>query len=638
MSAEGVFSRGKGTCEGYHEAYTMLLNKAGIETRRVESRGDTHVWTGVKLEGNWYNVDTTWNDSASSGSYFPDVRHLYFAIPTNVMQAVHKKWGGDYYISPGESMPFDASSYEDNYFVRSGKLSEFVQPYLETSGAYSVSAHLAAREGEFAISAERNWPDNYKEVIYRLVAHELSQRDWGENIQVSIGYSDGALLFHATYDGSTPMRSVSDAVVRGMADKEYSGGPIEQTPQVFLDGVQLSEGTDFQLSYANNIDATRYPNQAVMTITGVGAYGGTLNKVFDINRASLSRASIDPIPTQIYNGAAQMPMLLVKLGDRQLVQDRDFTVQYSDNVEPGTATVTITGIGNYTASITTEFLIEADSGEEEKPKPIDPIPGENSDPEPDGSVDPAPGVDVGDASQGNSSSAITGVWKKTAGKWWFAYDASTQAAQNKSWPVDEWVTIDGKRYHFDSKGYMSTKWLWSGSHWCWLGTDGAMKTGWAKASGKWYFMNGDGIMQTGKQDIGGKTYFLTGSGAMKTGWNSEHDGWYYYTSSGAMAKGWAKVKGKWYYLDPANGLMKTGFYDIDGVRYYSSDSGAMQTGWKKFDSKWYYFAKSGAMRTNAWISGKYWVGEDGAMATDAWVDNERYYVDKNGKWVRGALR
>lgn len=38
-SAEGVFNRGLGTCEGYHEAYTMLLNKAGIETRRVDDFG-----------------------------------------------------------------------------------------------------------------------------------------------------------------------------------------------------------------------------------------------------------------------------------------------------------------------------------------------------------------------------------------------------------------------------------------------------------------------------------------------------------------------------------------------------------------------------------------------------------------------
>ncbi len=235
--------------------------------------------------------------------------------------------------------------------------------------------------------------------------------------------------------------------------------------------------------------------------------------------------------------------------------------------------------------------------------------------------------------------SVTGTWKKSSGKWWFSYDSKSKTAQKKSYPANEWVTIKGKRYHFDSKGYMSSKWYKSGSSWYWLGTDGAMKTGWQKVSGKWYFMERNGIMQTGKRKISNQTYYLTSSGAMKTGWNKESNKWYYYKSSGAMAKGWAKVKNKWYYLNPSDGVMKTGFYDVNKVRYYSNSSGAMQTGWKKLSNKWYYFSKSGAMQKNKWISGNYWVGSDGVMATNSWVGTDvkhLYYVDGNGKWVRGA--
>lgn len=84
--------------------------------------------------------------------------------------------------------------------------------------------------------------------------------------------------------------------------------------------------------------------------------------------------------------------------------------------------------------------------------------------------------------------------------------------------------------------------------------------------------------------------------------------------------------------------MLTGKQVISGKTYFLKSSGAMKTGWNKEGSKWYYYNKSGSMRTNAWVSGKYWVGHDGAMATDAWVDNARYYVDKNGVWVKGAQR
>lgn len=90
--------------------------------------------------------------------------------------------------------------------------------------------------------------------------------------------------------------------------------------------------------------------------------------------------------------------------------------------------------------------------------------------------------------------------------------------------------------------------------------------------------------------------------------------------------------------EPADYKMLTGKQVISGKTYFLKNSGAMKTGWNKEGSKWYYYNKSGAMRTNAWVSGKYWVGHDGAMVTDAWVDNARYYVDKNGVWVKGAHR
>ena len=76
--------------------------------------------------------------------------------------------------------------------------------------------------------------------------------------------------------------------------------------------------------------------------------------------------------------------------------------------------------------------------------------------------------------------------------------------------------------------------------------------------------------------------------------------------------------------------------------YFDPSSGAMQSGWKKISGKWYYFKKGAyglaPMQKNKWISGTYWVGSDGVMATNAWVDNNRYYVDGNGKWVKNAKR
>lgn len=151
--AESVFGKGIGTCEAYHEAYVMLLNKVGIQTRRVDSTGDDHVWTGVLINGNWYNVDTTWNDSPSLSDFYPDVRHLYFALPSSIMKTVHTQWDGNYYIGMYNRKPFETTSYADNYFIKSGKIGQYVEPYYGGSGEYSVSAHLANKETSFELDA-----------------------------------------------------------------------------------------------------------------------------------------------------------------------------------------------------------------------------------------------------------------------------------------------------------------------------------------------------------------------------------------------------------------------------------------------------------------------------------------------------
>ena len=58
-----------------------------------------------------------------------------------------------------------------------------------------------------------------------------------------------------------------------------------------------------------------------------------------------------------YDGKAKTPSVTVQLGDKTLVPDADYTVSYSDNIEVGTAKVTVTGKGNYTGSKTASFTI-----------------------------------------------------------------------------------------------------------------------------------------------------------------------------------------------------------------------------------------------------------------------------------------
>lgn len=61
----GVLVDGRATCTGYAKTFQYLCNRVGIENTCVfgNAGGEGHMWNMVKLDGEWYEVDTTWDDT-----------------------------------------------------------------------------------------------------------------------------------------------------------------------------------------------------------------------------------------------------------------------------------------------------------------------------------------------------------------------------------------------------------------------------------------------------------------------------------------------------------------------------------------------------------------------------------------------
>ena len=55
-------------CAGYAKFYSILLNGSGVDC--ISVTGTDHAWNLVNLYGNWYNVDTTWDDDDFSGNHY----------------------------------------------------------------------------------------------------------------------------------------------------------------------------------------------------------------------------------------------------------------------------------------------------------------------------------------------------------------------------------------------------------------------------------------------------------------------------------------------------------------------------------------------------------------------------------------
>ena len=77
----------------------------------------------------------------------------------------------------------------------------------------------------------------------------------------------------------------------------------------------------------------------------------------EIEPISIEEASITGITSKAYTGNAITQELVVKIGDTILEKDIDYTIAYSNNINVGTATVTITGKGNYKGTASVDFKI-----------------------------------------------------------------------------------------------------------------------------------------------------------------------------------------------------------------------------------------------------------------------------------------
>lgn len=159
----------------------------------------------------------------------------------------------------------------------------------------------------------------------------------------------------------------------------YTGFEIKPKVQVSSETETLKEGTDYTVSYKNNIEV----GTATAVVKGKGNYTGTLTITFKIVKKSQDDGNKDKISVgkcdfivmddeETYDGTAHKPDVIVAWLENKLIEGTDYTLSYSNNVNAGTAKVTITGIGKYTGSVTTSFEIKPASPEiQAKNKTVD---------------------------------------------------------------------------------------------------------------------------------------------------------------------------------------------------------------------------------------------------------------------------
>lgn len=140
----------------------------------------------------------------------------------------------------------------------------------------------------------------------------------------------------------------------------YSGNELRPSVNVYynrhrLDSIQMNEGSDYTLSYADNTNA----GTATITLTGIGNFSGSKNVTFTIEPKKIDSPTFDGLKSEYtYTGQAIEPEFTLMDGDT-VIPSSEYEVIYSDNTEVGTATVTIKDAsgGNYEVNCKAEFNI-----------------------------------------------------------------------------------------------------------------------------------------------------------------------------------------------------------------------------------------------------------------------------------------
>lgn len=165
-----VFLERKSVCQGYAKATQYLLNRAGVFATLVLGRvvgGEGHAWNLVRIDGEYYYVDTTWGDAsyqAVGGSDYPvekipTINYDYLCVTTEQMEMTHTQ---DNVVE----MP-ECTSMEANFYVREGVyFTDFDEEKIEKIFTDSYD------RGDTYVTLKCEGPDTYRKMLETLIGQQ----------------------------------------------------------------------------------------------------------------------------------------------------------------------------------------------------------------------------------------------------------------------------------------------------------------------------------------------------------------------------------------------------------------------------------------------------------------------------------
>lgn len=259
----------------------------------------------------------------------------------------NKKIGTDYTVSYSNNVNVGTGSVivkGINNYNGSKTINFTINPKNIDSYTLSISDDHCVYDGK------QKTPNSYINGLSKGSDYDIS---YGQNINAGQGTvtATGKGNYTGTISGkftisAKPISDYSFTIPRYIY--KYTGSAI--TPQVTCTDTSSLNKT-YNISYSNNINI----GIATITITGTGNFNGSTKIEFEISDMNVSKMTvhIENLNFVYTPGKSWTPKITI---DR-LVENQDFTVEYSNNTNAGTANVKVTGKGEYEGVNNATFII-----------------------------------------------------------------------------------------------------------------------------------------------------------------------------------------------------------------------------------------------------------------------------------------
>ena len=541
----GALLEGSAVCDGYAKTYALTLRKLGITGVLVTSKDIGHAWNMVELDGNWYQVDCTWDDPVDGSDQLGYCMHKHLLCTTEEMNTNHNDDGDD-------SVAFD----------------------LENLGTQNI-VNLATDD-----TYENTWWKDKKSAIfpcggdwYYASGERLFWRDDLGDCDSNLALEDdsGVVAGSIALDGTLLVATDKQACEQSSWIKQYELDPasheVTEKKKESLQSIGIAaqwDGIYYAVSQqkyhqdvrqyikTRDIPVPTATPTAVPTATPTAAPTATPTATPTAAPTATPTATpaATPVkPTATPTATPVKPTATPASGYTgwKTVNGKDYW--YENGVKQGT-----TGRGK-----------------------------EIYDPDSDAWY-------WLDANRGGAKAVSKDVYQESNGGKWVRYDANGHMI--KGWDTNDDgtyyfdlvtgamtksdATIDGLPCSFDTVTGIGMNCAWKRINGKDYWYEGGKRQGYdpnnAAYRGKeiydpvsngWYWL--DNVQQGAKavskdvyqESSGGKWVRYDANGQMIKGWNTNADGTYYFDPiTGAMAKGTTTIDGMTYYFDPATGVKR----------------------------------------------------------------------------------